>query len=378
MIEYLIVFVVTLFATFQASKKKNKVSIVLWSSLAILLPSILAGLRDSGVGWDTEVYANYHYDNMMSYGNLGFLDFLKYLFSGEWGGEWIYVLLTYLSVRYGESINSFYFIQNFFVCLFTYLAIYDHRKKASMTLMMFIFLFSFYNISLNIMRQCIALSLALYSYKYFENANWVKLFIGIVLVFFCHGSGLFYTLVLFCIWMQCYFKFSFIKTTFIFLLIPFSFVCFDFILQTMVGFGVMPVKFQDLYSTSETSGGFMKTHVVIATSLYMLLSLGLLLGNRDKSYVSKVAVNNQLLYTMFLLSMMVSLWAFRISYYFYYFNILLIPMAIENAKINRVKYVEYVKYGVIFLILLEWFLTIVVANENSTCPYKSIIINNWL
>lgn len=378
MVEYLVVFAVALFATFQASKKKNKVSIVLWSSLAILSPSILAGLRDSGVGWDTEVYANYSYDNMTFYGILRFNDFLKYLFSGEWGGEWIYTFLTYLSVRYGGSINSFYFILNLFVCLLTYLAIYDHRRKASMTLMMFIFLFTFYNISLNIMRQCIALSLALYSYKYYENANWIKLFICVVLVFFSHGSGLFYMLVLFCIWVQCHFKMSAIKVNLLFLIIPFSFTFFDTILQILVSIGVMPMKYQELYSTSVSSGGLMMTHIVIAASLYMLLMFGLLLDNYGKSYTIKVAVNNQFLYTSFLLSMIVSLWAFRISYYFYYFNIILIPMAINDAKKNGVRHVALVKYGVIFLILLEWFLTIIISNENSTYPYKSIIINNWL
>lgn len=378
MVEYLIVFVVVLYATFQASKKKNKTSIVLWSSLAILLPSILAGLRDSGIGFDTEVYANYSYDNMAFYGVLSFKDFFKYLFSGEWGGEWIYTLLTYLSVRYGTSINSFYFILNLFVCLLTYLAIYDHRRKASMTLMMFIFLFTFYNISLNIMRQCIALSLSLYSYKYFEKAKWVKLFICVVLVFFCHGSGLFYTLVLFCIWLQRHFKMSSIKTNLLFLIIPFSFAFFDTILQTLVGIGVMPVKYQELYSTSASSGGLMMTHIVIAASLYLLLLFGFLLDNNGKSQTIKVAVNNQFLYTSFLLSMIVSLWAFRISYYFSYFNIILVPMAINDAMKKGIKNVDLVKFGVIFLILLEWFLTIIVANENSTYPYKSIIINNWL
>ena len=50
MVEYLVVFAVALFATFQASKKKNKVSIVLWSSLAIIVLALFAFIMGNIAG----------------------------------------------------------------------------------------------------------------------------------------------------------------------------------------------------------------------------------------------------------------------------------------------------------------------------------------
>lgn len=376
MLIYIIVFFIAIYSASKAEYAKNNIKIIIWSCVSILLPSILAGIRDSGVGYDTEVYANLHFATMQGYHFYNTQSFIKYLVHGEFGGEWVYAVLTYLSVRLGGSLNWFYFILNLFVCLFTYLAIYDHRKKASMAFMMFIFLFSFYNISYNIMRQCLALSLSLYSYKYYERKQWKILFSLILVILFSHGSGIFYVLVLICIWIQDYYRLSPIKNMMIFLLIPLSFVYFDLILQKAAGFGLVPEKYAELYSTDDSSGGFMKVHVLIAVFEFMLLFISSIISK--KSYPIKLVVNNQLLYTLFLLTMTISLWAFRISYYFYYLNILLIPLAVRNLSRISQKNAIVVKYITILLILIEWLYCIVIANENSTVPYKSVILNNLL
>lgn len=377
MFIYLFVFLISIFATWCAEKTKNKITFVLWSAVAVLLPAVLAGVRDSGVGYDMLVYGNRNFEIMMEHANDSFFSFFDKILKGYFGNEWVHSLWIYLSVKFLGDINWYYFSLNFFVCFFTYLAICMNRKKGSMPLMMFVFLFSFYNMSLNVMRQSMALALALSIYSLFEKRKWFCVFIGLVLVRYSHGSGIFFAFVLFFLFLQEKNILANKKMLLLCFAFPLSFVFLDSILRILVSYRFFPVKFQDLYLSTSQSG-FMATNTLIAVAIFVLMWISLLNTPRMLRGEMQIYLNNHLMYAVFMCSMIVSLWAFRISYYFYYMDILFIPFFLRMLKKNNIKYEKIVKYGMMFLIVLNWFWSIIVNNENATYPYTSKILENLL
>lgn len=377
MIEYIIVFVLSIFCTYLAEKysdSRNLCAFFVASFFAILLPSALAGIRDSGIGYDTEVYGNFNFEWLSGYSRMTVTDFFQLLVDDEFGSEWLYMLWIFLSIKYTGDIHWYYFFLNFFVCLFTYLAIYNYRKKASMPLMMFVFFFSFYNISLSAMRQSMALALALYSYHFFETRNWKILIPLLFMVYLFHNSGMFFIVVLLFIWLQQENYLSSKRFKWLILLIPISFTLFDPALKLLVSYGIFPQKFVDLYSSDVSKAGFMAANTLLSVMLYLVLYVGTLKLSFSEKNMAQIYLNNHILYVIFLLSMLISLWAFRISYYFYYMNILFIPAYLRLLSINKVRNAKLIKVCAIFLIIFIWLWTIIFRQENATYPYESDIL----
>lgn len=117
--------------------------------IAVLLPSLLAGFRDSGVGTDTLIYADDVWEKITycDNWNIFFLSYATRVFDDI---ELLYLLINYLVYQLGGNLHTLYFMVNFIVVLFFYMTAYDNRKKASMWLVMALFFLMYYNVSLNL------------------------------------------------------------------------------------------------------------------------------------------------------------------------------------------------------------------------------------
>lgn len=380
MIEYLITFAIVLLATRYAEININKHNVgvaCLYSAIVILLPSALAGVRDSGVGWDTEIYGNHHYDLMRSYSYLSIKEFWRLILNDEFGGEKLYFLWIFISVKLTGDIHLYYFSIQFFICLFTYISILHNRKNASMVLMEFVFLFLFYNLSLNIMRQSMALAFALFSYRFFIEKRWLIFIPLFVVVCNLHNSGFFYVIFLFFAWLQKNGIINYRKFISFTLCIPFLFVFINPVLMFVVQLGLFPQKFIDLYMDSNDTG-LMKTNLLFGVILYLVQIIACRkIGSKEKEMAIMFA-NNHLLYLMFYLAMLFSFWAYRVSFYFYYFSIFFIPMLLFKLKQSGDNTYSLIKTAVIVLIVSNWYLSFVVHNETSTVPYESEILDKFL
>jgi hypothetical protein len=69
-----------------------------------------------------------------------------------------------------------------------------------MWLVMTLFFLLFYNISLNIMRQSLAVAMTLFAFKYIENKKWFKATFWALLICSMHSSGLFFIIILIIRW----------------------------------------------------------------------------------------------------------------------------------------------------------------------------------
>ena len=143
------------FAT-KLSSQKNKVAIQILSLLAILLPALLAGLRASDIGTDVEYYIinNFEVARHVS----SFKNYLPLIYAKEP----LYLAIVYIIAKVFGNIQVLLFTFSFLTILFVYLSVWKWKKNLSVPLFLLIYYFLYYNDSLNIIRQHLAMAIILY------------------------------------------------------------------------------------------------------------------------------------------------------------------------------------------------------------------------
>lgn len=176
------------------NKNKNLKRFIIF--LAILVPSLVAGMRSNQMGTDVRTYveplqyfANSN-DNFNSYINYNGTLYNGQLFSRFEKG---YVTLIYLCSRLDKGLFLTFFISEFIIVSMTIFGLIKFNKKVhiSICLGFFIFLTFFYNLSFNLVRQCIAMFILLYAFNFLIRKEWIKYLIAVVIAMLFHISAIF-------------------------------------------------------------------------------------------------------------------------------------------------------------------------------------------
>lgn len=163
---YLVGFLVSLTIVAIVQRwRKGSVGFVFWSCVAIAIPCLIAGLRGTSIGTDVTSYAQPLFNLAKS--NSGFQE---YWTSVWWRDGWHYAgpanfevgysLLAYLSARLFGSLQSFLFLTEAFAIVPIYIALAKYRERVPIALALCVYYLIFFNMSLNMMRQSIALGFA--------------------------------------------------------------------------------------------------------------------------------------------------------------------------------------------------------------------------
>lgn len=376
MLIYIVVFVISIFFTRLCEGTENKYLKFIFACFAVAIPSILAGVRDSGVGHDTLIYADEAFEEISSYRDKGVYVFLKDLISGDFLLEPLFCILNYIGAKFGTDIHYGYLVVNTFTVGIAFKAIYDYREKASMPLMMFVFLFLFYNVSYNIMRQCLALVLALNLYNSLESRKWLSAILWGIGMLMSHSTAVVFFLFLLLYWAIAKDYGKRLILTFV-LMIPFVLLLLDPIIMLAVDLGIVPEKML-IYLASEAETAIFKTAIV-----YGLVGFGLFLfqyrklQNEDSKEVS-LMISTKLFAIILLVTSVVSVWAFRMTYYFLIFDVLFIPRVVRLSIMHNRLRGRAVLLTFVSLIIVYWYWSIIHNNENETYPYKSEILSGLL
>ncbi|WP_333854531.1 EpsG family protein [Epilithonimonas sp.] len=377
MLPYLLIFFISIFCTFLAEKTvdKNKILFFFFSAIAVLAPSLLAGFRDSGVGTDTKIYVDRVWGVFKHVNDWN--QFYKYYTRDAFSDiEFVYLLLNFIGSRFGEKVNIIYFITSFVITLLVYLSAFENRKKSSMWLVMFIFLFGYYNQSLNLVRQTIALGIGLYGFKYLEDRKWIKVILLLILLKYTHNTGIFY------IGFAGAYLLSVLKykAKYITLIITlfcsiFIFIYFDFLIGFLVLSGILPSKFL-FYLSGDTIDytSLFIFHFII--SIILMTIYVFKINSLEKDSLLSFAFIN-LLGSILILTSLVSVWSFRVAFYFLFISeCLFLPRALYLMRNKRLEYI-IMMITIIFLYLFFWNKVYIINNDNDTYPYKSEIIDNF-
>lgn len=146
------------------------------SVAALLIPCLIAALRAQTVGTDVMVYVKpLTHSALMA-------DSLKDYFNTYWFSVWhnIYVkdfevgfsLLVYVVAKVTKSLGGVLFVLQALTVVPLYVALSRHRRQLPLWLGMLVYYLLFFNASLNIMRQWIAMAFLLLSLETLQDRKW--------------------------------------------------------------------------------------------------------------------------------------------------------------------------------------------------------------
>ncbi|WP_236159704.1 EpsG family protein [Lactobacillus delbrueckii] len=165
---------------------------LLW--LAIFVTAVVAGLRADTIGTDVRTYVEPMY-NLAKQSN-SYVEFLNSSFLKEYINKKIsssepgYSLFVYIIAKTVGSLAANLFFTQLFINAFILFGIWHFRDKMNVWLGMWVFYTLFYNESLNIIRQWMAMSVLVYGFKYLSEQRWGRYLICILFATSFHSSGM--------------------------------------------------------------------------------------------------------------------------------------------------------------------------------------------
>ena len=163
-------------------KRSSKTLNYIFVGIALLLPALLAGMRDSSVGTDTVAYIRY-FEYVKDNGN--HVHNFKYFDLERGFGVFLY-LLSCLT----DDVFWMLFLSELFICFFVWKAIDDNVSDQYKVFAMALYYLLFYSFSFNIMRQMMAMSILLFSYRYIKKRKLLKFLICVLIASLLHKSSI--------------------------------------------------------------------------------------------------------------------------------------------------------------------------------------------
>lgn len=361
MIIYLVFFAISFLLIYLSEKYKNnkKISYSL-EIVAILTLSILAGIRSLDIGTDVKTYVQPAFMHTIVSG-------LDNYFTSQI--EIGYMILNYLVSLFTHRISILLFVIQFIIIFFSYQGIKKICKdNSNMGFMIFIILF--YNMSLNIVRQFLALAFLLYSFKFLYQKKYLITILIIILSSLFHKSAIIFLAV------PLLYKFaekikkrdipSFVIAIATGLL---TILLFDNLLSLFVKIGFLPEKYlfyQDHYVNATLNFQFIFIMVDLVIILLYLFQRNKKLNKENEStlfyYFALIDILFLIVGARYDVINRVGLY-FRVPAYVYYLSKIDLFFTSQKNK-------KLVNYCVIAICLLIWCYIYILGNAGATYPYQ--------
>ncbi|MBF2708187.1 EpsG family protein [Flavobacterium soyangense] len=192
MTPYILLLVLTtLFAYFAdlLFKKHHSQSIVFIIGIVVVY-TVIAGLRDFGIGIDTNVYIEDYFDTAKSL--VSIKDFLT-IESMDKG----FLFICWISSLISSDKQVVLVVVEFWIIAFTMHGVYMLKKNHGVKLWIFVFLyfFMFFGYSINLMRQFCAMSLLFWGFAWLRKGNWKVYALTQVVAYYFHSSSVVFLIV---------------------------------------------------------------------------------------------------------------------------------------------------------------------------------------
>lgn len=370
---YFIMFIMSILLLILSIKlKKYKIVRIILIILSLILPCILAALRGLSVGTDTSGYVYNLYKGAKSIntfeGMVSYSDFLYY------SKDYAYLFVNYFISKSGLSFQVLLFIFECLIVMPIFLALKINSKDdKDIVLGMSIFYLIFYNLSLNMLRQSIAIAFVLLAFSIFKNRERngqiiESCFSIIILLIGCmfHDTAIIAVLLFAIYWLfDCKKINNKFKYILFFILIGLSLGLIFFYkpILTYIGTsGIYPKALMYIKRFAIFDFNYLGTFRDLLLLLIVFLSKNIYKKNNENYlFIILLAAINALIG---LLGTFIS-YADRIAYYSYFtISLLFIPLLFEkNRKIN------WQTITIIIFFILYWVIVILINNSNGTLPY---------
>lgn len=158
---YIIIILMVTLATFFAEKARKRWPLVFlfMSIVIVVLPAIFAGIRANTVGIDIMVYEKWCFQHCVASESIW-----EVFQSVEL--EKSFVLINYIASCFSNDIGVALFMIELVFLTFIYMTAYRCRNVMPMWLFIFAAYCGLYNLSFNLMRQCLAMACMCFAFSY--------------------------------------------------------------------------------------------------------------------------------------------------------------------------------------------------------------------
>lgn len=303
------------------------------SYLAIFLLALVAGCRDNTIGTDIRVYEEDVF-RTASQSTSPITDAFKNFY-------WIepfFFILNHIASLFG-GLGTALFLIMFVQTLFVFYGMKFYMNRAPLWTLMLAYDFIFFNLTLNLMRQGIAVAFILLSYQYVEKRNFTKLLLMAILGFFWHKSSAVAFVILFGIYFFVG-KSEKTQKKLLLILIPscfFAIATLSVVMQSLIE--IIPIfnRYSAYTETIKGGGGFDSGFSTINIGSILLLA-----GLVFFIYINKVATSRQfyillIFLIMDLSSQFMGVYTGYATRFALYFTIVEIPLLFEVLYSNKVR-----------------------------------------
>lgn len=328
--------------------------------IALLIPSVLAGLRDVTVGTDMLVYGVPVFKSAYYAKDFGEL-------FNEWSRMEIgYLGLNYVIARISSTHYLFFFLIMFTEVFFVYLAIRRWKHNVPLWLGMLIFYLLFYNDSLNAMRQYLALSIGFFGLQYIFERKFFRFIFWIFLASLFHVSG--WILILYYPLWWWVNRFSSLKSVILFCgLLLFAVVYLQYILADYLFLLGGKMEQASWYIGASHEGKEFPYNTLAFYGLVIVLSL----FNR-KRILSSFSIGNLLYYVMAILFVLpifefyAGRYAVRLFVFITIWLVIFIPVILYSFRIEPR---PIINIAIISYCCFYWYMIYMVGGAGETQNY---------
>lgn len=353
---FLIVLVLTLFA--QNSYNKHKKLSYFISFLCVLILSVFAGIRDYSVGTDINVYGLRYFEKVSTFSSLK--ECLNFF-----GTEQLYFALNYVVYILKGDMHIFLFIHQFILASIIYIIAYREKNVGTMWVYVFIYLMVWFNTSLNIIRQSLAIFVILYAFKYIEEKKYIKYIIAILIASLFHNTAL----VCLSIPLLIYIAKSKNKKIYI-ALICVSIFAIYFNFEMMVRFTSNIISNFSKYINYFEDERFtvVNFNLLFACGKAIILAVTLFFSRKLEN-----KTGNNLLIIMLVLDLILYCssafvkYGYRVSYLFLVYYIYIIPRIDRSLKGSKDRNIY--RLVIVIAFVMYWILRYVICKYDGTLPY---------
>ena len=166
MLPYLLTFITSILLISIGLKFKSRIVKYIFVFIGLMLPCILAGYRDISIGTDTRGYI-YNLYNLASQTN-SLTDFFNLAYKWYSQKDYLYLIISYIFGKNSFGFNNMLFVYETLIVFPLYLSFKKLKFNGkSIIIGLSFFYFLMYNVTLNMLRQSIAISFCVLSFSYF-------------------------------------------------------------------------------------------------------------------------------------------------------------------------------------------------------------------
>ncbi|MGG4287973.1 EpsG family protein [Priestia megaterium] len=323
--------------------------------IAILIPTVFLGSIREGMGKDYWSYLNYfHMVNSMD----------PWILLKEFP-EPLYTLLNYIADALIPGKDwSIYFLSSLLTMLFILLTLDYYKKKLSIPMGLFIYFMLYYIESLNIIKQMLAVSIVLYSYRFILDRKFFRYIFFIIIATLFHQSA--FICILF------YFL-NFKKNNRLKIKrgIFYIFIIISPILIAPVISLLKYIPFLDFYTSEfnfSFNGGGLGFLIDVLPVIVPVLLFRKRLVAENPNY--ELFINIALISLPFRIIGYYQYWASRMVYYSTAIQIIIIPIILWLIKDKQERSLAY--YLIIVFYIIMFVYEYVIKNTGPAYPFTSI------